>query len=170
MTRWVSAWVSALGLCLSALMLPAAPALAQQDLGIFSSWGAFRDAAVPLCYAIARPEQIAGKAERKAYVDFGFWPDRALRGQFHARLSRDRSSNARVTVSIAGHRFALKSDRADAWSQDADMDRAIIRALRRASSMTVESVGRDGRPIVDAYLLKGAASAIDAAALGCKQG
>lgn len=165
MTRWGAA----LGLGLSVLTWPAAPALAQQDLGVFSSWGAFRDPAVPLCYAIARPEQIAGKAQRAAYVDFGFWPERGLRGQFHARLSRERSGNARVTVSIAGHRFALKSDRADAWSQDADMDRAIIRALRRASSMTVESTGRDGRPIVDAYLLKGAASAIDAAALGCKK-
>jgi hypothetical protein len=31
----------------------------------------------------------------------------------------------------------------------------------------VQSIGRDGRNIIDAYRTRGAASAIDAAALGC---
>ena len=35
--------------------------------------------------------------------------------------------------------------------------------------MTVESVGRDGKSIVDAYRLRGAATAIDAASLGCSR-
>ncbi len=145
------------------------PVAAKDSLGIFDSWGAFRDPDVPRCYAIAESEEITGKAERKSYADVGFWPKRSIRAQFHVRLSRDRSSNSRVIVSIGNRRFRLTANRSDGWSQDKRMDAAIIAALRSASSMTVESVGRDGKPIVDAYLLRGAATAIDAASLGCSR-
>lgn len=145
------------------------PALAKDSLGIFDSWGAFRDAEIPRCYAIAESEQITGRAERKSYATIGFWPNRKIHRQFHVRLSRDRSTNSRVIVSIGGRRFRLTADRSDGWSQDKRMDAAIIAAIRSAASMTVESVGRDGRPIVDAYLLRGAATAIDAASLGCSR-
>ncbi|GAA0471200.1 hypothetical protein GCM10009096_10180 [Parasphingorhabdus litoris] len=142
---------------------------AKDSLGIFNSWGAFRDPNVPRCYAIAESEEITGKAERKSYASVGFWPKRNIRAQFHVRLSRDRSTNSRVMVGIGGRRFQLTADRSDGWSQDRRMDAAIIAALRSAKSMTIESTGRDGKPIVDAYLLRGAATAIDAASLGCSR-
>ncbi|WP_430428882.1 hypothetical protein [Parasphingorhabdus sp.] len=154
---------------ISLMLLIPAPAIAKDSLGIFSSWGAFRDAEIPRCYAIAETEQITGRAERKSYATIGFWPNREIRRQFHVRLSRDRSTNSRVIVSIGGRRFRLTANRSDGWSQDKRMDAAIIAAIRSAVSMTVESVGRDGRPIVDAYLLRGAATAIDAASLGCSR-
>lgn len=145
------------------------PATAKDSLGIFSNWGAFRDPEIPRCYAIAESEEITGKAERKSFASVGFWPKRSIRRQFHVRLSRDRSSNSRLIVSIAGRRFQLTASRSDGWSQDKRMDAAIIAAIRSATSMTVESVGRDGKPIVDAYRLRGAATAIDAASLGCSR-
>ncbi len=145
------------------------PAGAKDALGIFDSWGAFRDPEIPRCYAIAESEEITGKAERKSFATIGFWPNREIRRQFHVRLSRDRSTNSRVIVSIAGRRFRLTATRADGWSQDKRMDAAIIATIRSATSMTVESVGRDGKPIVDAYRLRGAATAIDAASLGCSR-
>jgi len=145
------------------------PAFAKDSLGIFNSWGAFRDPEIPRCYAIAESEEITGKAERKSFATVGFWPNRKIRRQFHVRLSRDRSTNSRLMVSIAGRRFQLTASRSDGWSQDKRMDAAIIAAIRSATSMTVESVGRDGKPIVDAYRLRGAATAIDAASLGCSR-
>lgn len=144
-------------------------AVAKDSLGIYNSWGAFRDPNVPRCYAIAESEEITGKAERKSFASVGFWPKRNIRAQFHVRLSRDRSTNSRVMVGIGGRRFQLTADRSDGWSQDRRMDAAIIAALRSAKSMTIESTGRDGKPIVDAYLLRGAATAIDAASLGCSR-
>ncbi|MEW4467288.1 hypothetical protein AB1K62_05580 [Parasphingorhabdus sp. JC815] len=151
------------------LIVAAGPAAAKVSLGIFNSWGAFRDPAVPRCYAIAESEEITGKAQRKSYVSVGYWPRRNIRAQFHVRLSRDRSTNSRVMVGIGGRRFQLTANRSDGWSQDRKMDAAIIKAIRSANSMTIESTGRDGRPIVDAYLLRGAATAIDAASLGCSK-
>ncbi len=155
--------------CGLAMALTAVPALAKDSLGIFNSWGAFRDPGVPRCYAIAESEEITGKAARKSFATIGFWPKRSIRRQFHVRLSRDRSANSRVIVSIAGRRFRLIASRSDAWSQDRRMDAAINAAIRSATSMTVESTGRDGKPIVDAYRLRGAATAIDAASLGCSR-
>ena len=145
------------------------PVMAKESLGIFNSWGAFRDPDIPRCYAIAESEEINGKAERKSFATIGFWPKREIRRQFHVRLSRDRSSNSRVIVSIAGRHFQLTAHRSDGWSQDKRMDASIVAAIRSSTSMTVESVGRDGQPIVDAYRLRGAATAIDAASLGCSR-
>lgn len=155
-----------LGLFVSAIP---APVVAKDSLGIFNSWGAFRDPEIPRCYAIAESEEINGKAQRKSYASIGFWPKREIRRQFHVRLSRNRSTNSRVTVSIAGRRFQLTANRSDGWSQDKRMDAAIIAAIRSSTSMTVESIGRDGKSIVDAYRLRGAATAIDAASLGCSR-
>jgi hypothetical protein len=51
-----------IGACLIGL-LPAAPATARDSLGIWNDWGAFRDAAVPRCYAIAMAQpSLAARA------------------------------------------------------------------------------------------------------------
>ena len=43
----------------------------------------------------------------------------------------------------------------------------IVAAIRSNRSMSVESLGKGGRAFADVYALKGAATAIDAAAMGC---
>ena len=58
----------------------AAPALARDSLGMFESWGAFRDASVPRCFAIAMAEPHRGaKVDYQAYADVAHWPRRGLR-------------------------------------------------------------------------------------------
>ncbi len=47
------------------------------------------------------------------------------------------------------------------------MDASIIAAMRSAREMTASSQDARGNTIRDLYLLKGAATAMDAAALGC---
>ncbi len=155
-------------LALAVLLLAALPAAAKDSLGIFSGWGAFRDGSPKRCYAIAEPEETRGSDQRRPFVSIGFWPAKSATGQIHVRLSRDRSSKSRVTMSIGGRSYRLAADTANGWSQGPSMDRAIITAIRNSKSLSVESVGRDGRAIVDVYSLKGAATAIDAAAVGCK--
>ena len=64
-------------------------------------------------------------------------------------------------------RFILTGNGAHGWASDARMDAAIIAAMRSAPSMSVESGTTAGGAIADTYRLRGAATAIDAAALGC---
>lgn len=155
------------GVWVIATALFATPVIAKDRLGVYHSWAAFRDAETPRCYAIAAPEETVGTATRKAYLSVGFWPKRGVSHQIYVRLSRERSSNSVITLSAGGRRFRLKGESSGGWATDRRMDLAIIAAMRSATSLSVESIGRDGRSIVDAYSVRGAPSAIDAAALGC---
>ncbi|HUD93756.1 invasion associated locus B family protein [Sphingobium sp.] len=154
-------------LALSTLtLLMATPAGARDSLGIFENWGAFRDPGAPRCFAIAEPVARRGQA-RKGFASVGNWPRQRVRGQLHIRLSRTRSTQAPVTLSVGERRFTLVAGQVDAWAPDARNDAQIIAAMRSASSMSVQTVGADGRAFADSYALRGAATAIDAAALGC---
>lgn len=134
-------------------------------LGVFESWGAFRDPSPPRCFAIARPAGQSGRGE--AFASIATWPREGVRNQFHIRLSRPRAANARVTLSVGDRRFELKAGAADAWAPDWRTDTAIVAAMRDGRSMSVETLAANGAPFADTYALKGAATAIDAAAVGC---
>lgn len=142
----------------------AAPALAKDKLGAWQSWAAFRDAETPRCYAIGAPEEASGD---RGYVSIGFWPKRGLTHQVYVQLSRERSPSSGITLSAGGRRFRLIARGSTGWAKDRQTDLAIIAAIRTSRSLSITSVARDGRTIVDAYATRGAASAIDAAALGC---
>jgi len=150
-------------------MLCGVPVMAKDLVGIFSSWASFRDVESDRCYAIAQPKEVVGRDSEKGNASFsiGFWPKKSVQYQVFVRFSRERSSNSIVTLSAGGRRFRLKGNRSEAWGKDRRMNIAIIAAMRGAASLSIESIGRDGRPIVDAYALKGASSAIDSAALSC---
>lgn len=148
-----------------------APVAAKDDLGVFSSWAAFRDPQVPRCYAIAKAEPVGqqGMAARdyQPYASIGIWPKRQVRGQIHFRLSRELAKGARVTLRVGGRNFALNGGGGDAWAVDRAMDAAIVAAMRSTETMSVTSISRDGRRFTDRYVLSGVATAIDAATLGC---
>jgi hypothetical protein len=149
-----------------ALLLAAALAAqgqGRESLGVFDSWGAFRDAAPSRCYAIGQP--VRGTAG--AFASIANWPRSQARNQVHVRLSRARDPRAKVTLAIGERRFELIAGASDAWAPDARTDRAIVAAIRSSRSMSVESVARGGGAFADVYALKGAATAIDAAAMGC---
>jgi hypothetical protein len=154
-------------LVLAAVLCTASPAIARDRLGIYQSWAAFKDSETPRCYAIAAPESRIRGSVRPGYFSIGFWPRKAVKHQIYVSLSRDRSSNSGITISVGGRRFRLKATQTGGWAADQRMDVALIAAIRSSASLSVESIGRDGRAIVDAYSLRGAPSAIDAAALGC---
>lgn len=148
------------------LLLVATPATGRDSLGIFENWGAFRDPATPRCYAIAQPVARRGQ-QPKGFASVGTWPRNHVRGQLHVRLSRALGGKAPVILTVGERRFTLVAGQMDAWAPDARGDAQIIAAMRSASSMSVASVGADGRGFADSYALRGAATAIDAAALGC---
>ena len=149
-----------------ALLLAAALVTQEQgreSLGVFDGWGAFRDAAPARCYAISQPV----RGGRAAFASIANWPRSGARGQVHIRLSRARDPRAKVTLAIGERRFELIAGASDAWAPDARTDRAIVAAIRSSRSMSVESVANGGGAFADVYALKGAATAIDASAMGC---
>ena len=147
----------------AALMLLAllAPAPGREAIGVYHSWGAFREADPPRCFAIAEPVRhgtgaFAGVATR---------PQRGIRNQIAIRLSRPVRDGLAPTLSIDDRRFTLTARGAEAWAPDRRTDAAIIMAMRSGRAMSVSGVSATGRPFADVYSLAGAATAIDAAAL-----
>src|SRR5687767_14078380 len=147
-----------------ALLLASAPLAARDSLGVFGDWGAFRDPQAPRCYAIAAAQN---PRTGQPFASIGTWPRRQVRGQVHVRLSRAVAPAATISLSIGGERFELTGGGADAWAQDRRMDAAIVAAMRSAGSMSVRARDRSGRRFTDRYSLEGAATAMDAATVGC---
>ena len=152
-------------LVLGAALALASPALARDSLGMFGAWGAFRDAAVPRCYAIAMSSVKA--RDYQPYATVGYWPQKRTRNQVHFRLSRRLAPRSPVRLTVGGQSFALTGGGGDAWAADKRGDAGIVAAMRSATSMRLSARAANGTTFADSYTLAGAASAIDAAAIGC---
>jgi hypothetical protein len=144
-----------------ALLLVACPVAARESLGVYESWAAFKDAAPARCYAIAK---ASGKSAAPAYATVSLWPDKGVRGSVHLVLSREVPAKATVRLAVGDKRFALVTKGRNAWAADARGDAAIVAAMRSATRMSVS-----GGAFTDRYTLSGAATAIDAATVGCAQ-
>jgi hypothetical protein len=151
-------------------LLSGASALARTTLGTFDGWGAFRDDSPLRCFAIAEPVRGGRGGKWRPFASIANWPQAGVRGQVHIRVSREIAPAAVVTLLIAERRFAMVAGGADVWAPDARSDAAIIAALRNARSFSVEGRAANGAGFAESYVLKGAATAIDAAALGCARG
>jgi hypothetical protein len=146
----------------------ALPAAARDSLGIYDGWGAFRDATPYRCYAIT--EQESGGGKWKPFATVSWWPASGVRGQIHVRLSRQKRADADVYLVAGGRKWRLVAGGYDAWSPSPRHDAFILAKLRSAPAMSISSVAATGGGFADTYALKGAASAFDAAALGCAKG
>ncbi|KMS59847.1 hypothetical protein V474_11700 [Novosphingobium barchaimii LL02] len=149
------------------MALAAAPALARESLGLYGNWGAFRDPLVPRCYAIAMAEPSAMSRDYQPYAAIGTWPRRGARSQVHLRLSRKLAQGKPVTLRIGRERIVLTAGGGDAWPRSDTDNAAIIAAMRSAPTMTVSARDAKGRPFANTWALPGAASAMDAALIGC---
>ena len=147
-------------------MLMATPASAQQQsLGIYGTWGAFR--APDRCYAIAEPYQSPRPGDGRGFASVGYWPGRGVGGQAHFRLSRAKREGSAVLLRIDDRTFQLRGGGADAWAADPAADAELVSAMRTGIEMNVETRAANGALVRDSYRLRGAATAIDAAAIAC---
>lgn len=136
----------------------------QRPLGVFGLWGAFQDAA--RCYAIAQPVESSVRGTRP-FMSVGYWPRRPGGGQLHIRLSGEKRAESAVLLRIDVRTFQLIGRGWDAWAPDGRADAELLAAMRTGVAMSVETRSRSGRRLRDRYRLRGAPSAIDAAALAC---
>ncbi|MFM5931652.1 MAG: invasion associated locus B family protein [Novosphingobium sp.] len=149
------------------MLLAALPAQARDNLGVYGKWAAFRDPNIPRCYAIAMAEPSQRQRDFQPYAAIGTWPKKNERGQVHFRLSRNLAAGSRIVLSISGQQFALSGGGGDAWATDRRMDAAIVAAMRSAREMTVSARDASGNGFSNTYRLEGAATAMDAAQIGC---
>ena len=155
-------------LAVAGALITPVTAQARDVLGVFQRWGAFRDMAQRRCFAIAQP--LAGGWEKspwKPFASIGYWPRAGVRGQVSMRLSHALADGTKARMAIGDQRFDMLGGGADVWSADQRMDAAIVAAVRSGERMSVSGRAKAGGVFTDRYDLRGAATAIDAAALGC---
>lgn len=147
------------------LLALASPALGQRLLHAGTYWAALERPG-GLCEAVGRSELQAAPGRAQARAAFAFTRDGRRRGQLHLILSRPARPGAQALLTISGQSFLLVTRGQSAWSRGPQQEQAIIAALRRTGEMRVRAQGVGGR-VSDRYLLAGAPTAIDAAALAC---
>ena len=140
------------------------PLAARDSLGVFDGWAAFKDAQPARCYAIAKAQ---GKTAAPAYATVSNWPDRKVRDALHMVLSSEVAAKGNVRLTVGDKRFDLVAKGRNAWARDSRDDAAIIAGIRSASRMSVSATSTKGSGFTDRYSLNGAATAIDAATVGC---
>ena len=129
-------------------------------------WGAFRNGG--RCYAITQPLRGPQPEGWRPFVAVGHWPGRAGgTGQLHVRLSREKREGSAVLLRVDGRSFQLSGSGRDAWAPDPAADADIQAAMRTGIDMVVETRSVRGALIREQYRLRGAATAMDAAAIAC---
>lgn len=149
------------------LALATSPLAARESLGVFGSWAAFRDPRTPRCHAIAMAVPSSMRRDFQPYASVGTWPRQGVRNQFYARLSRRTLPGSAVRLILGSQRMKLVGNGGHAWAQDRRTDAAITAAIRSAGGMIISAVDDRGNRFSDSYDLGGAATAMDAATLGC---
>ncbi|MDY7098917.1 MAG: hypothetical protein SXU28_12325 [Pseudomonadota bacterium] len=151
-------------LILIALSMIAAPLSAKESLGVYGQWAAFKDDDTARCYAIAAPR---GSNSDQSFISIGTWPKKDVRGQVHVRLKEAADPKRSVRLSISGETFDLVARGRNAWPADKAGDAAIIAAMRSTGSLSVSAQSASGSRFTSRYSLDGAATAMDAATVGC---
>ena len=137
----------------------------QQALGTFAQWGAFREPG--RCFAIAQPTRSPRPQGWQPFIAVSTWPARGVKGQVHVRLSRQKRPGSAVLLRIDDRTFQLVGGGVNAWAPGPAADREIGAAMRTGVHMVVETRSVRGGRVRDYYQLQGAATAMDAAAIGC---
>ena len=116
---------------------------------------------------MAEPTRSPRALDWKPFASITYWPERGVRGQVFFRLSRVKREGSAVLLKIDGRPFQLLAGGMDAWAPDARGDAEIVAAMRGGLDMVIETRSQRGAFVRDRYELRGAATAIDAAALAC---
>jgi len=145
------------------IALSAPAAAQQQSVGIYGLWGAYSNSG--RCWAVAEPRREPRAGEARAFAAVSTRP--GGRPQPYFRLSRAKREGSAVLLKIDGETFQLRGGGAHAWPMDPSADAAVVAAMRRGIEMNVETRAASGALVRDTYALRGAATAVDAAAIAC---
>ena len=144
----------------------AAPAAAQQQsLGVFGLWGAFAEK--NRCFAISEPLQPRRNGRSRAFASVGWFPAQGVKGQLHIRFAEPKRQGSAVLLRIDERTFQLVGGGQNAWAPDPRADAEIVAAMRSGLEMRVETRNSRGGLMRESFALRGAATALDAAAIAC---
>jgi hypothetical protein len=157
---------------LAALWL-AGPAQAEDiTIGTFGDWTAqyfFEGKGKKTCVIWAKPFKSNGKYRERGgiylYVTHRPWVKKVNVVSFLAGYPYKKNSEALVL--IGGTKFELFTSKDTAWATDARTDRALVQAMRRGRTMTIDGFSSRATRTTDIISLIGFSKALDAIDQAC---
>jgi len=162
-------------LVLTAFAALATPGMAQEglkDLGKFKDWQArsYKEGGKLVCTMFTTPKSSEGAYTKRGdvFVFVTHRPSHNRVDEVSVNIGYVFKKGAPVNVVISGTTHELFSDRGTAWTRDSKSDRALVRAMRAGSDMTVNGISSRGTKTTDNFSLSGFSAAHNAISKACK--
>lgn len=160
-------------LCLSALLMLSAPALANEPkiLSTHGNWTAytFQEGNGTVCYMGSQPTKAEGNYTKRGeiFALVTHRPAENTKNVFSYIAGYDYKPGSEVTLTIDKETFNLFTHKDMAWAKDTDTDNKITNALRKGSTVTVKGTSARGTATTDTFSLRGSGAAHDAINKAC---
>jgi hypothetical protein len=145
----------------------------EKDLGVFGDWHAqsFEEQkGRKTCVMWSQPIKSRGKYRKRGeiymYVTHRPWTKKNNVVSFLAGYNYKKDSEARALV--GGAKFVLFTDKDVAWARNATQDKALVGAMRRGTTMTLDGLSGRSTRTTDIYSLTGFSKAHDVINRACK--
>ena len=142
-----------------------------ERLGDFDAWSAYRfvEDGKPACYMASVPSKSEGDYTKRGdiYALVTHRPAESRRDEvsFVAGYQFKDGSAATVTIGDRTEEFFTQND--GAWAPDHKMDKAMVQAMIRGSTMLVKGTSSRGTLTTDTYSLRGFTAAYRAISKSC---
>jgi hypothetical protein len=149
--------------------LGAGVASAQEFLGKHGDWNVigYVENNKRYCYIHSTPVEQSGNYTRRGepYILVIRRPDGAE--NISVTSGYPYKPGAEIEVKIGGTAIMLFADGEKGWTQSADDDKALVKAMRAGSSLTVRGTSQKGTYSLDTYSLAGVTAALNEIRSSC---
>ena len=157
--------------CVIAAMV-CTPAFAQEAklLEKYKDWSAYAASGSPkVCFAVSKPAEMNPKTVKRGPIYFYIsrYPADAVEGEISVKMGYPFKPDAKTTVMIGTEKFELFTKDEGAFVEKPETEKALIEAMKSASSMKVEGKSARGTATTDTYSLNGLSDALDRIAKDC---
>ncbi len=149
-----------------------AHAAGSKAIGTFKDWSAhlFAEKKGRVCYMHSRPKKSEGNYTKRgdAYVQVTHRASDKVRNEVSVTAGYPYKKGSEVALSIDGKKFSLFTDGDTAWGGDANVDNALVAAMKAGTTMTVQGTSTRGTLTMDTYSLIGFTAAHTAIDKACE--
>ena len=170
----------ALALVAAALPAEARKAAPKQDSPVpggaklvqsFGDWGAYtaQSGRSKMCYALSEPKSRspANLKDTKAYLFVSFRPAEKVRNELAAVLNFKTREKGAGSLVIGSTSFDLITMGQNAWIKTASDESAVIGAMAKGGTLTLQALSAKGNKTADRYSLNGFSQALEQAKRDC---
>jgi hypothetical protein len=122
-----------------------------------------------VCYVVAKPQRIEGGSKGRGitYFFINFRPRLEIKNEVLVEARFPYKQDSTVTVTVGENSFVFVTENTRAWQTGTGTDRALVNAMQRSKSMTVQSISAQNTRITETYSLRDFSDVYNAAAKDC---